>query len=477
MHRAGLLALLLAPVLTTHPASANTSVHATAAGTVAATDNALSAPDDQNPEGDVEVTIRPGVLMVYETPRMVQQLVLEVEALQFLRHNDQPSLNYHAAWQSSYTPGPRSDFSTTIDGSTGQVSALLTRTSPDQTAVGVLPAALIDTQQASAAESGGYQLTQNLRGTETAAIRYNKTNDNGAADPVDHIANQTLTEEIAASFGLDRSWRENAIALDAGVSLLHLERSAPPIAGAGANRLDRQINPHLTAQWRHDIDKRWSTNFSGGVIMVNPVGTDPFNPDDTTRKTEFFPLANGLVAYAADYGTFQLNVGRTIAPNQFIAQNTQNDTALLTFSLPIDINGDLKRAQPRLVMATSLGYARTQILDSVNGMDFGAFDVIRGDVGVSYAVTPGTTFGVRLEYFKQIGEKSDNPMVNELDFSRTTLFFTFAFRLPERVIAEVPKKNSLRADRSDLSTPGEVVVPEEPVPATPASGVGGNDDD
>ncbi len=94
--------------------------------------------------------------------------------------------------------------------------------------------------------------------------------------------------------------------------------------------------------------------------------------------------------------------------------------------------------------------------------NLGAFDVVHTDVGVLWTPRPDTTYGARLEYFKQISETDATSAEQFFNFSRTTLFFTMAVRWPARVVAEVPQQQSLRADGRDTAVPGEVVVPEEP---------------
>ena len=243
---------------------------------------------------------------------------------------------------------------------------------------------------------------------------------------------------------------------------MHLERSAPSTSPPGSNRLDRQINPRATAIYRHDINAHWSVNLAGGVLIVVPYGVDPFNPTDTSRVAQTFPIINALAAYADDWGRAAITAGRSIAPNQLIAQNTQNDTIQANFTLPIRLPNDYGRA-PRLVGASTLGYVRTQLLDPVFGASQGSFDVVKIDAGVAWAATPSTAYGVRLEYIKQIGEMSSDPAVQAFSFSRTTLFFTFALRWPDRAVAAVPlTTQSTRVDRQDLAPAGEVVVPEEP---------------
>ena len=153
-------AWLILPLLLRTAAADTTTITATAVGSLAATDNATSAPDNGNAEGDLFMQIRPGGLLGYESPRMIQELAASVELLTFARGTSSSSVGYSGALRSFYLPTPRSDVLTSIDGSNGIINAFTTRAAPEQTGIGLVPSAAIYTNVANANESASYQVQQ-----------------------------------------------------------------------------------------------------------------------------------------------------------------------------------------------------------------------------------------------------------------------------------------------------------------------------
>ena len=92
------------------------------------------------------------------------------------------------------------------------------------------------------------------------------------------------------------------------------------------SRLDFQLNPRGTVSWRHDFDRQWSASADGGVVLVNPVGTDKYNPNEP-RRAGTFGIYGGQIAYADVWGRATLSARRNVSPNMFLAQNTVDDAA------------------------------------------------------------------------------------------------------------------------------------------------------
>ena len=445
---AGAAALTAAAV----PARADhTSVHATVVGNLAGTDNVFASSADATREADLFVQVRPGVLLAYETPRMVQELTAEVEALEFVRNSDQPSVNYHAGYRAKFDPTPRSSFTVLASGTTGQLSQLSTRTSPDMSGVMLTPPGKVDVRASDASISYSYQLTPDSRLLQSTSGRFASTNDN--------VSLSVTSLEAGATLGVDKSWRADALGFELGVSVLHLTRLGPVGDPTGIDRLDQQLNPRATVSWRHDLDKHWSTSLTGGVVMINPYGTDPYNPTDTSRTRQYLPVLTGTVAYADDWGRALVTAGRAVTPNLFIAENTITDSVVASAAIPLVFAGG-RRREAQYLGAASLGFAHTQLIDDMSSGSLGSFDIVHGDVGVAWTPRPGMAYGLRYEYFRQIADSSATSLFAA--YSRSTIFATFAVRWPEQITVDVPRRSqSMRADRSDLSPVGEEeVVPD-----------------
>lgn len=446
----------------TTPANADGNIYAMASGNVAATDNAFAVASSAGPQSDVYFQLRPGVVAAYDTPRMVQELVAEVEILEYVVHSDKPSVTVLGGWKGFFTPGPRSEVVLGANGGTGQLNAIAARTSPDQTQIMVTPAGPTELRQADASEFLSWQSTKETRTSQTAFVRWVATSD-GLAMP-------TTTDSVEAglSLGFERLFQHDTLGIDIGGSFLRLELIAPMGAVPGS-RLDRQINPRATAIWRHDLSKMWSTSLDGGVIYVNPVGVDPYDPTATDNRAAPFPIFGGFIAYTDVWGRAMLDLHQSVAPELFIAQNTLNDRALLQLALPLPwLDANPHERNPKLVALASVGVERTQLIDPVTGDPLGEFKLAHADIGVTWTPRPGQTYGLRYELVDQKGD-SVAAMVTP-SFVRSTVFFTFAIQYPDRLSSQVPRRTqSVRSDRSDLSPIGaEPVVPDaaepEPVP-------------
>lgn len=461
----GVVAFGVTSLVSAHTARADhASIHATGSGDIAVTDNVFAAPDGSR-ESDMFFQVRPGILFAYDAPRMIHELTAELEILEYIQNSDQPSLNFRGGWRGIFTPGPRSEVSLGLDGGTGKVSALTARQTPDQTTVAVVPTGEVSVQQANASESASYQTTRETRVSQNGLASFASTDDGLG----------TTDQSYTASFlvGFERTWKSDSLGISAGVSYLHLEHHAPMGALLG-DRLDQQVNPQLTANYRHDFSTNWSASADGGVVYVNPVGTDPFNPMDTTRNAQLYPVAGVQGSYTDLWGRASLSARRGVSPNLLIAQNTVNTGVVAQLSVPLPWLDDSRRREPKLVAAGTIGYEQTELIDNTTDFTAGIFDVFRVDVGVAYSPRPGMTYGLRYEFLHQTGDASATMVVP--DFTRNTLFFTFAFRYPDRLAVAVPRQRATsRVDRSDLSATGEEPVVPEAVEDTEHGGGGGSE--
>jgi hypothetical protein len=433
--------------------------HGTVVGSVATTDNVFATTRD-NAEADAFMQVRPGMLFSYDAPRFIQVLTGEVEFLDYVAHSDKPSVTFRAAWQSLYLPGPRSELTTSVDVATGQLNAMATRTSPDQAGVNVIPPGRVDTRQGNANEYYSYQAGKDTRFSQTGFGRWFATKD---ADP--NIAVTTESYEAGGALAIEHSFEHDTFGLEGGVSYLYLKRLDPNGVQMG-NRLDRQVNPRAVLTWRHDINRQWSFAADGGGVWVNPIGTDPYNPMDKRRSSPF-PVFGGTLAYTEAWGHVTVTARRSVAPNLFIAENTVNETGLASLAMPLPWLDETPHARnPKLVGLASLGFERTQLIDSEMGDLLGRFYVGHLDAGVGYTPKPGQTYGLRYEFMYQTGDSIGTMVIPS--FWRNTLYFTFSLRYPDEVAAKVPRRTqSLRSDRKDLSPLGDEPVVPDPVESLP----------
>ncbi len=423
----------------------HSSVHATADGEVATTDNLFA--NDGEQRTDMFYSIRPGVLFAYDAPQMIHDFNADVEVVGTLR-GDQPLITGRGSWKSLFLTGPRSQVAMSINAGTGILALLSTRTSPDETTATIAPAGKVDVQQADTAESLSWISSKHTRVSQGVLGRYGFTDDGSGT--------QTETKEVGGNLGFERTFRKDTVALDASVAYLRLERIAPDGALL-PSRLDYQINPRGTVSWRHDLDREWSTSADGGIVFVNPVGTDKYNPG-RLRKTGTFGVFGAQVAYSEPWGRALLSARRNVQPNMFLAQNTVDDSANLQVAMPLSWLGGTNR-RPRLAALGSVGVAHTQLIDSETGSTEGNFKVAHLDLSLGWTPRPGQTYGVRYELMYQTGDPAAEMEIPS--YLRNTLYVTFSLRYPERVAGQVPKRNKgMRSDRKDLLQGGGDVIPD-----------------
>lgn len=410
------------------------------------------------------------MLFAYDSPRFIQELTAEAEFLEYVAHSDKPSVTFRSGWQGFITPGPRSEMTLGVSASTGQLNAMATRTSPDQTGINVLPPGAIDTRQGAANEYLSYQVGKDTRIGERIYGNFTATQDN---DPSVKVTTEAY--DTGASLSIDHSFQHDSLALEAGGQFIYLKRLDPLRVQMGS-RLDQQVNPRAVATWRHDFNREWSLNADGGGVYVNPVGTDPYNPTQTRRAAPF-PIFGGVLAYTEQWGRATFSARRAVTPNLFIAQNTVADTAIATVAMPLPWLDETPHLRlPKLVGLGSIGFDRTQLIDPAMGDLIGKFYVTHVDLGLAWTPKPGQTYGIRYQFLYQTGDST--PTLTIPGFWSNTIFFTFSLRYPDRVAATVPHRTqSLRSDRQDLAPTGAEPVVPDPAEQLPQEDEGGGGDD
>src|SRR5204863_5857652 len=105
--------------------------HATAAGSVATTDNKNGSASNGGRAAGVFSDVRPGMLVTYNSPRHIHELLAEVDLLYNLGA-DKPNVTFRAGWKAFLLTGPRSEGSVNFDASKGQLNALQASIPSDQ---------------------------------------------------------------------------------------------------------------------------------------------------------------------------------------------------------------------------------------------------------------------------------------------------------------------------------------------------------
>ena len=405
----------------------------------------------QDPTGSIFTNVRPGMLFTFNAPRMIHELVTEVDFLYYFGRT-QPNVTFRGDWKAFFLPSPRSEVTLGATGSRGQLNALSAGTISNENPLLITPEGKVNTNNASATQNASWVATEFTRLFQRSFSRYTTTED---TDPMSLVTTESY--EFGGGVGWDHRLRYDSFIVEVGGSYVYMRKDDPMMVQMG-DRLDKQLNPRGVVVWQHDWNRQWSTNVDVGVVYVNPL----FNLTGDTKPAPF-PIAGVVGAYTDVWGRAQLQARRQVTPNLFIAQNTVSDSVSATFAMPLTwFDRDQRKRAPRVVGIGTLGADRTQLIDPLLGEATGDFKVLRLDLSVGWQPRPGQTLGLRYEVTKQFGGSTSEQVIPS--FLRNTFYFTFSLRWPEDVQVRVPRRNqSVRADKSDLAPIGS-----EPVVIDPA---------
>lgn len=460
----GVAAFLLASLAAVSQARADrTSIHGTASVDAAVTDNVLSQPlGSENREGDVLLTIRPGMLFTYAFPRWMNEFNAEMEMTRYVGVADSPTIALRGAWKSIILTGPLSEIILDANVNRSVVSAIGAANMPQDTSVALLPINQVVALEGGFNEYASKTLTRELRLYQSAFVRGGMSDDEGMPPT------RVQSGELGMAWGLDRAWKKDRISVEAGVSVLALDRNEDAPMGG---RRDRQINPRGRATWRRDLTRKLSWGLDVGLVVVVPFGDDPYHAGEE-RGLGTFPLLGAQAAYTDVWGVATASVRRDVTPNLFVAANTVNDTASLSAAVPLYWLEGNRRRQPKLAGVGSFGIQRTQLIEPETSDLTSSFIVGRIDAGIQYVPKPGFSYSLRYELMYQTSDRGSGIAEPQPGFLRNTLYVTAAVRFPADVAVRVPKRrtSSVRADRKDLAPFGaEPVIPD----LTEAGGEGG----
>lgn len=421
---------LVTGALTAIPAVARAeswSLHVVGDAQIAWTDNLFSAAPGTDRESDAYLDIRPGAILMAETPRSVHELTYTFDASIYAVHNEAWSIMQRLGWRGFFATSPRTELNTDVSASAGDSTSLTTQAGAG---LGVVPSGQVHVTQASAGENFAYQASPKLRLLEGATVRYDKTEQNASA---------STGIDLSARLGLERTWKRDALTVSVAPTYLQLTRP-----GAGVDIEDDQLNLHVDAIWRRDLTRLWTGSLDAGATAVLPTTAG--------GRSTVQPTFGGQVAYFPDWGSATFQAHRAVLPNLFIAQNTLTDSASASCWLPLP----WLRAnpmEPRLTVQATLGGARVQLIDGTQGEILSGFSQVLGDVAVAWNLRQAAALTLRYQFIHQGVDGTSTADVH--GFNRSTVMLTFSGRWPERLAATVPVRQTLRVDRANVTPIGD----------------------
>jgi len=454
----GIIALVLA-VLPNLAHADDWSLHVLGSGLTSWSDNVFSRPDEPIPdpsctgdpacpplekEADLFYQVRPGALFSYETARMIHELDYTLDGTFYTVHSEQWSLAHNVAWRGFFLTSPRSEMTTGLIYSIGQLHTFALRTAANAGKPTAQLGGAVDYVEGTANQGFTYALSRQLRLIQTAQARRFETKDD---------TNTTSTgTETRVTLGLERAWRANALGLIAGSSFVDLSRlepkpvvpGEPPPDPPNAINTDRSVEAQLTATWRRDIGERWTSVLDGGAVLIVPIEEG----DQLTVR----PTVGGQLSYVPDWGSAGLAVRRSVVPDLQIAQNTISDEVSVNCWLPLPwLSGDAH--EPTFSFQATVAGHRTRILNLETDDTDQSFDVLLADGALDWH--PGDAYHVSVRYQFQRQDADSNMETGIYDFARHSVMFAVSARWPDRIAAQIPVRGGVRVDRSDTTPVGE----------------------
>jgi hypothetical protein len=415
------------------------SLHILGDAQLAWTDNLFSSPATPvagapPKEGDAYLQVRPGAILMFETPRSVHELQYTFDASMYLNHTEAWAILQRAGWRGFFTTSPRGELNTDLNASFGDATTLTTQAGASAGEIGVQRSNSVHVLQLGAGENYAYQVSPALRLLQGGALRYDATDQSATTGTT-----TSTGAEATGRVGLERTWRSDALA--AGLAATYLNLTRPN--GATTSR-DDQLNLHLDASWRRDLSRTWSSVVDGGAVAIVPTTAG--------GRGTIQPTIGGQLAYYPDWGTATFQARRAVLPNLFIAQNTLTDSASASCWLPLPWLRD-NPAEPRLTVQATLAGARVQLIDTVQGEVVSGFSEVLGDVAVGYNIGQSIGFSARYQFIHQGADPTPGSTI--YGFNRSTVMLSFFGRWPERLAATVPIRQTLRVDRRNVTPIGD----------------------
>jgi hypothetical protein len=412
------------------------SLHAVVAGQVAATDNIFQVPSN-SPEGtprtgDLLFQLRPGALLAIATPRSTHQVAADLDVIGYAKQRDAWSVSGRATWRGLFLLSQRTELVTGIAAASGTLNSLVARSNDPSAAL--VPTGSSDFVSAEGRQQLTHQASTDVRVTQHSQAQIVQT--------IGSNQNKNLSTDLGAGGGFDRSWRFDSFGVDVSGTFVRFSRSEDPSTN---NSL---FNIRTAAQWRHDISRRWSSNVDGGVVAVVPISSS----STASSSTVLVPIIGAQLAYAPQWGTAGISVSRSVVPNLFVAQNTVADAVVGNVNMPLPWLSE-HRARPQWSALGSVGFTRTQLVDSNRGELASSFSVINLDLALQHEISEQSSVSARYQFIRQSGNADSLTIIQ--GYARNTFLVSFTYRYPRLTAARFPSRDSVRVDRSDVSPVGD----------------------
>ena len=255
------------------------------------------------------------------------------------------------------------------------------------------------------------------------------------------------TAELGARAGLERSFSEDALGIEARASYTLIAGSL--LVDGSPAPTQRQVVAAGVASWRRDWGRQWTSAVEAGVMRVERL---------TTGRGFFSPTGAAALAYANDVGDAELSYAHRTTTNALLGQSLLVDEVRLRAGLPISTS-------PALAFATSSSYQRGRLIDEQGGLAAHLATLLL-DAGLGWQATGALLVTLKYQYVQQWSDADRPPL--PLSFARNAVTLGATVKFPPDARMPRPYRAPRRIDRSDEIRDGPMTPPpQDAVPIPP----------
>ena len=418
-------AALVALVAYAAPARARTKVRGVAEGSIAATDNVSSSPDNPPPtvpprESDVYAILSPGIVLASLHPAEMHRLTYTYGASLYLLHSEASSFSNRLEYLGRFDTGQRTELTLGAHATQAHHNAENDVGAATATAVNAAFPGTGAFLLTGADELLDHSLSPEWRATQFADVTLQMPIRTGSGAPT--------TYEVGGGLGIDREWMADALGME-GSTRYALILNGRTLAGETVDAQSQFINK-LIGRWRHDYGEYFTSRFEAGVVQVARPG----------RGSQFWnPAGTAAVAYVREDGDVELWYSHDVRTSLFLGQTFLIDEVRLRGALPITEHDDV-------VISSSAGYQHNQVID-LDGSLSATVQVFVVDAAIAWLATDSLAFSLRYQHIDQ-ASTNDQPQL-PLSFVRNNVMLGARYEFPPD--KEMPRayRAPRRVDRAD----------------------------
>lgn len=391
------------------------------------TDNVLNAPTTSAPVGDGFAEIRPSLILTAGSPRAIQRLSYTLVGNLYFTRSEANSYTNRLEWAGLFLPSRRSDLQLAVSLSQGRLNTF-NFGQLNEVAPGAVRITGGQTFVAAALrEAFTYELSPVWRLTQGVAF--------GALFVVDtpRTTSNTITTDV--NLGADRVFRSDSVGLE--LRLGHLAFLDPPTTDANTGMTVDGATRHgmlnaLTARWRHDFGRAWTTEAQLGVVEANRLVSG--------ANVVWQPYAFAAARVTHAWATGELTYTHTVTPSALAGSIFTVDGVALRGTFLLGQNTGLT-----FVVGGGYQFARQAAFD---GVESARAHVGSVDGTLNWAATREVSVFARYNYFRQVPLDMATTGVGLPDLSRHTVLIGLAAIYPANPGVQLPRAPQ-RVDRTD----------------------------